>query len=121
MYMGDLSHQSVISEITKDKYILNDGGYIHIKNQDIWELAPDKKQRFDPKTLRPYDRVLARDSENSTWRGTLFSHYNKKNGISYPFITVGGAFGLCIPYNEYTKHLLGTSDEAPEYYRYWED
>lgn len=80
-----------------------------------------KKEKFDPKTLHTYDRVLARDTENSTWRGTLFSHYNKNNGIFYPFNTVGGAFGLCIPYNEDTKHLVGTDDEAPEYYRYWED
>ena len=64
MYMGDLSHQCVISEITNDKYILNDGGYIHFKNQDIWELVNDKKQRFDPKTLQPFDKVLARDTEN---------------------------------------------------------
>ena len=121
MYMGDLSHQCVISEITNDKYILNDGGYIHFKNQDIWELVNDKKQRFDPKTLQPFDKVLARDTENSTWRGTLFSHYNKDDGVSYPCVTVGEVFSVCIPYNEDTKRLLGTSDEAPEYYRYWED
>ena len=121
MYMGDLSHQCVISEITNDKYILNDGGYIHFKNQDIWELVNDNKQRFDPKTLQPFDKVLARDTENSTWRGTLFSHYNKDDGVSYPCVTVGEVFSVCIPYNEDTKRLLGTSDEAPEYYRYWED
>ena len=121
MYMGDLSHQCVISEITNDKYILNDGGYIHFKNQDIWELVNDKKQRFDPKTLQPFDKVLARDTENSTWRGTLFSHYNKDDGVSYPCVTVGEVFSVCIPYNEDTKRLLGTSEEAPEYYRYWED
>lgn len=27
----------------------------------------------------------------------------------------------CIPYNDDTKHLVGTTDEAPEFYRYWED
>ena len=31
------------------------------------------------------------------------------------------SYDKCIPYNDETKHLLGTSDEAPEYYRYWED
>ena len=91
------------------------------KEQRDWSKFKPKKNRFDPNTLQPFDRVLARDTKNSTWRGTLFSHYNKNNGIFYPFITVGGAFGLCIPYNDETKHLLGTSDEAPEYYRYWED
>lgn len=91
------------------------------KEQRDWSKFKPKKERFDPKTLHTYDRVLVRDTENSTWRGTLFSHYNKNNEIFYPFNTVGGAFCLCIPYNEDTKHLVGTDDEAPEYYRYWED
>ena len=34
---------------------------------------------------------------------------------------IGGTYRCCIPYNEETKHLVGTTDEAPEYYRYWED
>ena len=28
---------------------------------------------------------------------------------------------MAIPYNEETKHLIGTKEEAPEFYRYWED
>lgn len=79
------------------------------------------KPKFDPKTLQPFDKVLARNTENSTWRGTLFSYYNKDDRVSYPCVTVGYVFSVCIPYNDETKHLLGTSDEAPEYYRYWED
>ena len=122
MYMGDLSHQSVISEITEDKYILNDGGYIHFKNQDIWELANDKKQRFDPKTLQPFDKVLVRyDSVKGQWRCTLFSHIIENEKIPYRFVTSNNAYEYCIPYNEDTKHLAGTCEEAPEYYRYWED
>ena len=30
-------------------------------------------------------------------------------------------FWYCIPYNDDTKHLVGTEEEAPEYYRYWEN
>ena len=121
IYKGHIGHKGVISEITEDKYILNDGGYIDIKEQGFWELDNDKKQRFDPKTLQPFDKVLARDTENPNWRGTLFSHYIKSDGVSYPCVTVGEVFSVCIPYNEDTKHLVGTDDEAPEYYRYWED
>lgn len=86
-----------------------------------WSKFKPKKNRFDPKTLQPFDKVLARNTENSTWRGTLFSYYNKDDRVSYPCVTVGYVFSVCIPYNDETKHLLGTSDEAPEYYRYWED
>ena len=91
------------------------------KEQRDWSKFKLKKERFDPKTLRPYDRVLARDEENATWRATLFSHCNKNDGVSYPFVTIGDIFSVCIPYNEDTKHLVGTTKEAPEYYRYWED
>ena len=123
MYMGDLSHQCVISEITNDKYILNDGGYIHFKNQDIWELVNDKKQRFDPKTLHPFDRVLVRLTKDCIWNATFFSHYDEEiNWGCHPCVTTScKSYDKCIPYNDETKHLLGTSDEAPEYYRYWED
>ena len=31
------------------------------------------------------------------------------------------AYTYCIPYNDDTKHLVGTTEEAPEYYRYWKD
>ena len=122
MYMGDLSHQCVISEITNDKYILNDGGYIHFKDQDIWELAPDKKHRFDPKILHPFDRVLVRLTKDCIWNATFFSHYDKElNWGCHPCVTTScKSYDKCIPYNDETKHLLGTSDEAPEYYRYWE-
>lgn len=118
LYMGDISHQCVISEITEDKYILNDGGYINIKNQDIWELANDKKQRFDLKTLQPFDRVLVK--VGSYWRIEWFSHMYEYKGDIY-YACSRSDYKECIPYNDETKHLLGTSEEAPEYYRYWED
>ena len=122
VYMGDLSHQSVISEITEDKYILNDGGYIYFKDQDIWELAPDKKQRFDPKTLKPFDKVLVRDFAGTEWSCDLFSYIENIKSQEESFICTGGiSFNFCIPYNDKTKYLVGTIKEAPEYYRYWED
>ena len=88
------------------------------KEQRDWSKFKVKKPKFDPKTLQPFDKVLARDTDYSNWRCGLFSHYNKDDGIQYPCITIGGAFSICIPYNEDTKHLVGTTKEAPEYYRY---
>ena len=100
---------------------INDAGYEwNAKKKELKKLV-EVQDRFDPKTLRPYNRVIARDEENATWRATLFSHYNKDDGASYPFVTIGDIFSVCIPYNEDTKHLVGTKDKAPEYYRYWED
>ena len=122
MYMGDLSHQDVISEITEDKYILKDGGYIRIKDQDIWELANDKKQRFDPKTLKPFDKVLVRDFVGTEWSCDLFSYIENIKNQEESFMCTGCIeYNFCIPYNNKTKHLVGTTKEAPEFYRYWED
>ena len=77
------------------------------------------KDKFDPKTLQSFDKVVVRDNHNDTWRCSLFSHIVKRKSFSYRCI--GNTFMYCIPYNDDTKHLIGTTDEAPEYYRYWED
>ena len=91
------------------------------KEQRSWAdfIAPClKKERFDPKTLKAFDRVLAMNS--STWHCATFSHLrNTKSEFVYD---CGGIyFRCCIPYNDDTKHLVGTTDEAPEFYKYWED
>ena len=76
------------------------------------------KPKFDLKTLQPFDKVLVK--VDSYWRIELFSNmYEYMSDIYYA--CARGSYKECIPYNDETKHLLGTSDEAPEYYRYWED
>ena len=82
-----------------------------------------KKEKFDPKTLHTFDRVLVRLTRDCIWNATFFSHYDKEvNWGCYPCVTTScKSYDKCIPYNDETKHLLGTSEEAPEYYRYWED
>ena len=81
-----------------------------------------KKERFDPKTLKVFDRVLVR-FDCGAWSATLFSHLidSKFANKKYDIICCGSVFGYCIPYNDETKHLVGTKDEAPEFYKYWED
>ena len=81
-----------------------------------------KKERFNPKTLKVFDRVLVR-FDCGVWSATLFSHLidSKFANKKYDIICCGTVFGYCIPYNNETKHLVGTTEEAPEYYRYWED
>ena len=93
------------------------------KDQRDWSkfTAPwYKKGKFDPKTLQPFDKVLIRIGQSSYWRCGFFSNITNMN-ITYKYITLCGSFDRCIPYNDDTKHLIGTKDEAPEYYRYWED
>ena len=78
-----------------------------------------KKDKFDPKTLQPFDRVLVRDYIGDSWACNIFSHI-QDNSFPYSCI-LDSNWHYCIPYNEDTKHLVGTANEAPEYYRYWGD
>ena len=73
-----------------------------------------KKERFDPKTLKPFDKVIFKG--HGMWFCGLFSH------IHNSYACIGETYHKCvIPYNDDTQHLVGTKKEAAEYYRYWED
>lgn len=85
-----------------------------------WEYRVKPKPKFNHKTLQPFDKVLVRDDSRSKWCCSLFSHIN--NELDYPNVCVNREpWKFCIPYNGETKHLIGTAEEAPEFYRYWED
>lgn len=89
------------------------------KDQRDWSkfIAPwYKKEKFDPKTLKPFDRVLVRDRDVEHWICGLFSHI-----VNDEYLCISSCYKHCIPYNDDTKHLIGTTGEAPEYYKYWED
>ena len=77
------------------------------------------KEKFDPRTLQAFDKVLVRDSFYGEWICTIFSHIRKND--KNPYMCANLYWNYCIPYNDDTKHLVGTTEEAPEYYRYWED
>ena len=79
-----------------------------------------KKERFDPKTLQTFDKVLSRNSKNITWSIDYFSHMEDIYK-PYQFFCLSDNYTYCIPYNDDTKHLVGTKDEAPEFYKYWEE
>lgn len=127
-YPEGIPYFSVTTFLTRD-------GRMHISYDGECTLFPSKDQRdwskferfwdkpkverFDPKTLQPFDKVLARGIGES-WKALTFSH--KSKGVySSPWCCDGYFYDYCIPYNEETKHLVGTTKEAPEYYRYWED
>ena len=124
----------IFDSINNYIYLTKDGHYLlnrkdseciifPSKDQRDWSkfTAPwYKKKKFDPKTLKPFDKVLVYDIYDicEGWACALFSHIRESE---YPYSTSSGSFKVCIPYNDDTKHLLGTTDEVPEYYRYWED
>ena len=95
------------------------------KDQRDWSkfTAPwHKKEKFDPKTLNAFDKVLAKISNEyyCTWFADFVTEPSHEKNEA-PLILGAKEADMVIPYNEETKHLVGTSLKAPEYYRYWED
>lgn len=55
--------------------------------------------------FQPFDKVLVRDKAGEIWHCDFFSHVDKEGDK----ICTGTWFEQVIPYNEDTKHLLGTT------------
>lgn len=90
---------------------------LEIKAQDDYELVPKK---FDVSKLKPFDKVLTRQTSGQIWTANLFSHKidnNKK--LQMAFVCLGGHCPtMCIPY-EGNEHLLGTSNDCDDFYKTW--
>ena len=80
----------------------------------FWDKPKAKK--FDMNTLQPFDKVLVRTELKGVWNIDLFGY--KKDPFA---VCLDTAINDCIPYNEETKHLLGTNDDCPDYYKWWEE
>ncbi len=85
------------------------------KKGKAWDS--EKKQIVDlkPKVeFKPFDKVLCRNSKDDTWEADFFARLTRKE-IDYTqsgkYLCVGDLWMYCIPYNEETAHLLGTTDE----------
>lgn len=81
-----------------------------VKKDKAWDA--EKKQIVDLKPkceFKPFDKVLGRNEKDDVWEAELFSHYREES--QYPFRCIGFGRKYCIPYNEETAHLLGTTDD----------
>ena len=65
----------------------------------------EKKEEYE---FKPFDKVLVRDGNDGCWHADIFSHKNKDRGRYY---CTGYEWRQCIPYNEQTSHLLGTTED----------
>ena len=81
------------------------------KENKVWNA--EKKQVVDLKikwiTPKPFDRVITRNAYDDIWTANIFSHMNSCG----EYVTIGcaGGYHYCLPYNDETAHLLGTTDE----------
>ena len=91
-----------------------------LEKQQLFSALEKKGKRWNPGTktiedlpkkceFKAMDWCLMRDKKE-TWKLCQFSFFD--GDYEAPYNAVGGNwFDKCIPYNEETKHLLGTTDE----------
>ena len=81
------------------------------KENKVWNA--EKKQVVDLKikwmALKPFDKVITRVDVNSIWTANIFSHVDQHG----KYVTIGciSGYTYCLPYNEETAHLIGTTDK----------
>lgn len=102
--------ENVVTEIKDTHYILDDESALPFIFQDQYVIIPNK---FDINTLKPFDKVLIRDTDTQEWSASLFSHCDELKFHKYICIN-GCGYAQCIPY-EVNKELLGTTNNPKEY------
>ena len=120
---GPYAHTSITKKGTIN--ILYDGECVLFpsKGQRDWSKFErfwdnSKVEKFDSKTLQPFDKVLVKD-DYGIWQVEFFSHISQREPEGWCQCS-WHKYYFCIPYNEETKHLVGTSDDCPDYYKWWE-
>ena len=80
------------------------------KKNKAWDSEKKAIVDLKPKwTPKPFDKVMTRVDRNAIWSANIFSHIDQ-NG---EYVTIGciAGYPYCIPYNEETSKLIGTTDE----------
>lgn len=101
-----------------DGHFMNTGDCMLFPSSDNRDWNSFKSPKFDPSTLKPFDKVLTRRQNATTWMANLFSHLALRND-KHVCITQH-YYVQCVPFNDDTKHLLGTADPAPDFYNTWD-
>ena len=67
----------------------------------------DLKKKWTP---NPFDRVITRNDDDDIWTANIFSHMDSHG----EYVTIGcvGGYTYCIPYNEDTAKLIGTTNNV---------
>ena len=93
------------------------------KFERFWDKTKTEEstvEMFDENTLKPFDKVLVRDLLSDNWMADFFEKI-EENDIHYNVTCVTCKWVQCIPYNEETRHLVGTKEDCPEYYKWWKE
>ena len=76
-----------------------------VREWDNFTLKKEKEYIF-----KPFDKVIVRDNKLDTWTIDFFS-YKDKSCEEAPYTTINGWYTYCLPYNEETAKLIGTTND----------
>ena len=121
LHNDDCIHAAVSAKGTLDVSYNGECLLVPSKDQRDWskfERFWDKLKigKFDLNTLQPFDKVLIRNYDGCVWDPSFFGYKTDEDLICIAALNV-----QCIPYNEETKYLIGTKEDCPEYYKWWEE
>ena len=113
----DIKYQRLAIDEEKQQLLeaLHSKGYKWNAETKEVEKIEEDKPKWNPDTLQPFDNVLERNADTDYWDIDFYIHTNKKKGSDYPYYCLVDNYKICIPYNEETKHLLGTNQAPPEF------
>ena len=76
-------------------------------------FCKQEESEHDPK-FKPYDKVIIRNDDNDSWKATFYSHGVMNPNGTIEHYTTGCTYcgyWQCLPYNDQTKHLIGTANK----------
>ena len=85
------------------------------KEDKTWDAEKKQIVNLKPNVeLKPFDKVLVRDGKDEIWEPAFFFRNLPKHNV-YKYQTVDGKLRVyCIPFNEETAKLIGTSNDWEE-------
>lgn len=131
--VGDRVFNKISGESYKIAAKLGDIVFLLYDNARVLTLSSELLMKYDKLVLTDYekelilsqelekkkecpfkngDRVLVRDNDDAPWQHDIFYFYEEES--SHPYCCEIGQFQQCIPLNEHTWQLLGTTDEYKE-------
>lgn len=91
------NYESVESFSKNGEYSIGDGEL----DCDLFLKVPDYKYEF-----KPFDKVLGRHAYGN-WCADIFSRMDEKGN----YVCLVNVWSICLPYNDQTAHLLGTTKD----------
>lgn len=108
--VGDLDY------LTKEGKVNTNGECVLFPSKDNKDWSTFNIKKFDFNELTLFQQVLVRENAHSKWCIDFFGYID--NDLPHmKFVTCGGILNeQCVPYNEDTAHLVGTTLSAPDFY-----